>query len=853
MQQGLGAWWAKPVDTLFAILVTGTSGISDAEAARRLEALGPNRIKRRDSLAPGKLLLRQYESPLVLILVFAAIVSLVVQEYTEAAIILAIVAGSTLLSFSQEYRASVAVQALQDRLALTVTVMRGGVTRVIPADQVVPGDIVLLAAGNLVPADGVVIEARDFLVSQAALTGESFPVEKHSGPTPETASLPERTNVVFLGTSVRSGMARMLVLQTGRDTAFGQIAGKITAADPETDFERGIRRFGTLLTRVMIVIVTLVLSANLMLHRPVIDSLLFSVALAVGLTPELLPAIVSVTMSVGARRMARGGVIVRRTAAIENLGTVDVLCTDKTGTLTTGEVVLHAVIDASGAASDPLFRLALINAQLETGIENPLDAAIVTAAKARGATLSGVTKIDEIPYDFQRKRLTIVVDEGAGGGHLVVTKGAFAEVLTCCSKLATPAGDVDLDQNARDRVTALFAQQGIDGIRALGLATRQMPAKPHYDIADEAGMTLQGLLLFLDPLKPGIKEALAGLSAIGITVKIISGDNRHVAEHVARAVGLAPQIMTGTELNQTRDEALFHLAEAKNIFAEVDPQQKERIVRALQARGHTVAYMGDGINDAPALRLADVGVSVDQAVDAARESADIVLLERDLDVLRQGIVDGRRTFANTLKYISITTSANFGNMISMAIGTLFLPYLPLLASQILLNNFLSDIPSLAIAGDDVDAEMVDRAPHWDIASIRSYMIVFGLISTVFDLVMFALLITVFHAGEGLFQSTWFVVSLLTELAVVLVLRTRRPAWRSRPGRMLTLATAAVATLAIALPYVPPVATLVGLVPLPWHLLLAGLGVVTLYIAATEAAKAIFYAHTAQNRAMLIRG
>lgn len=835
------AWWAQRAEDLFAALGSGQDGLPEEEADRRLARVGPNRLSRHEGTGAGGLLLRQYESPLVLILIFAAAVSLVVREWTEAAIILAIVAGSTLLSFSQEYRASVAVRDLQKRLALTVKAWRGGQVRVIPADQVVPGDVVLLSAGDLIPADGVVIEARDFLVSQAALTGESFPVEKRPDPTPEAAALPDRTNAAFLGTSVRSGTARMLVIETGPATAFGAIARRMAARDPETDFERGIRRFGILLTRVMMIIVTLVLSVNLVLERPLIDSLLFSVALAVGLTPELLPAIVSVTMSAGARRMAKAGVIVRRTAAIENLGTVDVLCTDKTGTLTSGGVELSGTTDPAGAASDEVFRLALVNAHFETGIENPLDAAIVAAAQTRGVPLPGQEKIDEIPYDFLRKRLTIVVDVPGEDAHLVVTKGAFDTVLGCCDTVATPGGPRPLDPATRGQLDARVAAWGTEGIRVLGLATRHLPPKPRYDVADETGMTFAGFLLFTDPLKPGIDKALGALAGIGIALKIVSGDNRHVAEHVGRAVGLEPVILTGADLTRTADEALGHLAETCNIFAEVDPQQKERIVRALQGRGHSVAYMGDGINDAPALRLADVGVSVDQAVDVARESADIVLLERDLGVLHQGIVDGRRTFANTLKYISITTSANFGNMISMAIGTLFLPFLPLLASQILLNNFLSDFPSLAIASDRVDPEAVERAPRWDVADIRTYMIVFGLISTVFDLATFGLLLLVFHAGEDLFQSTWFVISLLTELAVVLVLRTRRPCWQSRPGRLLWLSTVAVGALAMALPYLGAASGWIGLVPLPWHLLAAGLGIVATYIATTELAKHAFYA------------
>jgi Mg2+-importing ATPase len=635
-------------------------------------------------------------------------------------------------------------------------------------------------------------------------------------------------------------MARMLVVRAGRATEYGAIAERMAGRDPETDFERGLRRFGALLMRIMMVIVTLVLTANLLLDRPVIDSLLFAVALAVGLTPELLPAIVSVTMAAGARQMAKEGVLVRRSAAIENLGTADILCTDKTGTLTSGQMALAAATDPAGQESDQVFRLALVNAQFETGIENPLDQAIVAAAATRGTVLPDRPKVDEIPYDFRRKRLTIVVDLPDEEAHLVVTKGAFDTVLDCCDTVDTSDGPIPVDDAIRARLAALVAEKGAEGVRVLGLATRRLPPKPRYDIADETGMTFTGFLMFIDPLKPGIDRTLVALADLGIAVKIITGDNRHVAEHVARAVGLAPAVITGAELVAIRDEALWHLAEQCNVFAEADPQQKERIVRALQTRGHSVAYLGDGINDAPALRQADVGISVEDAVDVARESADIVLLAPDLDILRRGVVDGRRTFANTLKYIQITTSANFGNMISMAAGTLFLPFLPLTAAQILLNNFLSDIPSLAVASDRVDPESVTQAPRWNIGMIRSYMVVFGLISTVFDLMTFVILIRLFHASVEEFQSTWFVVSLLTELAVVMVLRTRRPFWSSRPAPVLLVATISVACLGVALPSLPFVAEAFGLSALPQPVLVAGGAIVVLYLLTTEAAKRVFY-------------
>jgi len=838
------AYWAQEPASLFEALQTTASGLGEDDAGRRLATHGPNRIALKDGPSGWRLLLRQYESPLVLILVFGACVSLLLRQWVDAVIVLAIVFGSTLLGFVQEYRASDAIRKLRETLALKVTALRDGRTQIIDARDVVPGDIILLSAGNMVPADGVILDARDLLVTQSALTGESFPVEKTPKKTPENATLQERTNAVFLGTSVRSGTAKVLVVSTGRATELGCIAGKLAGTIVDTDFARGIRKFGYLLTRIMTVIVTFVFTVNLLFDRPLIDSLLFAVALAVGLTPELLPAIVSVTLSAGARRMAQRGVIVRRLEAIENLGCIDVLCTDKTGTLTKGVVELTAAVDIEGVSSDRVIRYAAINSRLETGISNPLDVAIVTAADHCGLTTAGVVKIDEIPYDFARKRLTIVIaEQETAATHLMITKGSFDTVLECCEWIAVSSSEAKpLDDSGREKLCKFYQDKGAEGCRVLGLATKRIPAKARCERADETDMVFEGFLLFFDPLKEGIEATIRDFGRLGISIKVITGDNRYVAAHVAEAVGLNPaQMLTGAELRETRQDALWHLAEQTNVFAEVDPQQKEWIVRALQHRGHAVAFLGDGINDVPALHAADAGISVDQAVDVARETADIVLLQKDLGVLKDGITDGRRTFANTLKYVSITTSANFGNMISMALASLFMPFLPLLAKQILLNNFLSDIPSIAISTDNVDPGRIDTAQHWDIRNIQAFMVVFGLISSLFDFLTFAVLLGFFQTGEPLFQTAWFVVSLLTELAVVLVLRTHLPCWKSYPSRLLLISTGVVAAVAILLPYLGALSRAFNFVPLPLPVLICGLAIVALYISATEAAKPWFYA------------
>lgn len=835
-------YWSRDACSLAADLGSGPTGLSDAQAAERLRAVGPNSIEDVRRLGALRLAIRQFESPLVLILIFGAAVSLILRDWVEASIILAIVLGSTLLGFLQEYRASAAIEKLKRQLALTCRVLRNGVERTVPTTAVVPGDVVLLSAGNLVPADGVVLESRDFLVSEASLTGESYPVEKQPGTVPPEAPLSARSNSVFLGASVRSGTAKVLVIETGRRTVFGTIAGRLRARPPETEFARGVRRFGYLLIRVMIVIVLFVLTVNQLLGRPAIDSLLFAVALAVGLSPELLPAIISVTLAAGARAMAQRGVIVRRLEAIENLGSMNVLCTDKTCTLTQGDIVLEDALDPTGRPSSRVKQLAFLNAAFETGIDNPLDAALVTLGERAALTTRGYAKIDEIPYDFLRKRLTIVAaDLAIPSQHLIVTKGAFSNVLDVCSSIERDGSVTPLTPEYRAELHSFYRAKGTAGYRVLAVATRQVPAKDRYGHNDECGMTFAGFLMFFDPPRPDAQQTIRDLTRMGIGIKIISGDNRYVTAHVAEAVGLDPKSMiTGEELAALRDEALWHRAPRTTLFVEVDPQQKERIVRALQRTGHAVGYLGDGINDAPALHAADVGISVDQAVDVARESADIVLLRHDLGVLRRGVEDGRRTFANTLKYICITTSANFGNMVSMALVVPLLPFLPLAAKQILLNNFLSDLPSAAISTDNVDGELVMRPQRWQISDVQRFMVVFGLISSAFDLVTFAVLILILHADQMAFQTTWFVISLLTELAVVLVLRTHRPAFRSRPGRLLLWTTLVVMVFALAVPFLGPFASAFDFAPLSLPYLLVVFWIVIGYVVATEGAKAWFY-------------
>jgi Mg2+-importing ATPase len=835
-------WSQRPAD-LLASLRSKAEGLSIEEADRRLSQSGPNVLEARKRATALGVFVNQFKSPIILILLFATGVSAVLKDWVDALIILVIVLGSALLSFFQEYSASTAAEKLRAQVTVRATVLRDGQARQVPAEEVVPGDVVQLSAGNLVPADGVLLEARDFFVNQAVLTGETFPVEKCPGVVAAGASLTQRTNCVFMGTNVRSGSAHALVVQTGAATAFGHIAKKLTLRPPETEFERGIRRLGYLLTEVMFVLVLAVFAANVFFKKPVLDSLLFSIALAVGLTPQLLPAIINVNLSKGSQTMAKGGVIVRRLASIENFGSMDVLCTDKTGTLTEGVVQLDSARDASGQPADEVFRLAYLNAHFQTGLSNPLDEAILAHGQP---DIGGVEKVDEVPYDFVRKRLSVVVNrdgKGQGTSPLLITKGALDNVLAVCSQVQDGAASAPLDDARRSEIQQRFATWSEQGYRALGVAVGKgvEQARP-YTRDDEREMTFAGFLLFFDPPKPGVAETIADLEELGVKLKIITGDNRLVALHTAQAVGLeVAGVLTGSEVDNLRDEALWQAVEHTNLFAEVDPNEKERIILAVQKRGHVVGYMGDGINDAPALHAADVGISVDTAVDVAKEAADFVLLKQDLAVLHEGIVQGRKTFANTLKYVFMATSANFGNMFSMAGASLFLPFLPMLPKQILLINFLTDLPEMTIANDNVDDVFVRQPHRWDVGFIRRFMLVFGPLSSAFDFLTFGLLFWVLGAGQELFHTGWFVESVLSAALVVFALRTRLPLVRSRPGRALLAVTGAMILVTVLLPSTPLAAPL-GFKPLQPLYLLAIAAIVAMYVASAEVVKRWFYRH-----------
>ena len=783
------------------------------------------------------LFLNQFKSPIVLILVFATLISAFLKDWADAIIILLIVLGSALISFFQEYNANNTVEKLRAQVSLKTNVLRDGKAVSIPTEAIVPGDVVLLSAGSLIPADGLVIDACDFFVNQAVLTGETFPVEKMPGILPENAGLAERTNVVFMGTNVRSGSAQALIVQTGLQTAFGQIADRLTLRPPETEFERGIRKLGYLLTEVMFILVLGIFFFNVLLHKPVLDSLLFSIALAVGLTPQLLPAIININLSKGSQEMAKHGVIVRRLESIENFGSMDILCTDKTGTLTQGVVQLDGALDVNGEPSERISLYAYLNAHMQTGLPNPLDEAIVSKG-AQGA--EAYTKADEIPYDFIRKRMTVVVS-GNDAALTMITKGALENVLAVCARIQLGDGEQALDADQQAKIQEKYAAWSAQGYRVLGVAVKSVTGEAHpFSVAGETDMDFAGFLLFFDPPKEGVQDTIQALEKLGVRLKVITGDNKLVARHTGQVVGLGDaKVLTGAELDDLRDEALWHAVEDTTVFAGVDPNQKERIILALKKRGHVVGYMGDGINDAPSLHSADVGISVANAVDVAKEAADLVLMEQDLDVLRQGIVQGRKTFANTQKYIFMATSANFGNMFSMAGASLFLPYLPMLPKQILLINFLTDLPEMAIASDRVDDEFVVRPRRMDIGFIRRFMLVFGPLSTLFDFATFAVLLWLMKADEQTFQTGWFIESILSAGVVIYAVRTRLPFMRSRPSRTMLGMTLLVMAITLALPYTP-LAKLLGFTPLSFPVLIVILGIVALYFLSAELTKRWFY-------------
>jgi Mg2+-importing ATPase len=778
-------------------------GLTSEEAARRLIDAGPNEPVAVRHLSIVSQILRLFANPLVLILLAASLISAALGQRADAAIISTIVLTSVLINFWQTFRSERAAEALRLSVTPTATVLRDGRWQEIPVRQVAPGDCVRLSAGDLVPADARLVDSRDLAVQQSMLTGESLPVDKHApapGETPATTG-PAAPHLVFLGTSVVSGTGTAIVTATGGHTEFGDIAVRLGARPPETEFERGLRHFSLLILRTTVALVLFILLVGLAVRHDPFQSLLFAVALGVGLTPEFLPMIASITLTQGALRMAREGVIVKQLPAIQNFGSIDVFCSDKTGTLTTGAMQVDRVMDPRGADADRPFTLAYVNSVLETGIRSPLDAAIL---RYRTIDTAGYRKIDEIPFDFERRRLSVVVESPERPGQaLLIVKGAPESVLAISVACESDGKVVPLDQEHRRASEVVHERMSADGLRLIAVAYRWFDPKATFSREDESDLVLAGFLAFADPVLPDVAGVLAQLKDDGVTVKILTGDNEIVARHLCGGLGLdATQVTTGEAIARLDDAALGHVAEQTSIFARVSPSQKNRIILALKHRGHVVGFMGDGINDAPSLHTADVGISVVSATDVARAAAAVILGKPSLQVLHRGILEGRRASANMMKYLLMGTSSNFGNMFSMAAASVFLPFLPMLPTQILLNNFLYDLAQVTIPSDRVDREYLSRPQRWNLTIVRDFMLFIGPVSSAFDFLTFYVLLHFFHAGEALFHTGWFVESLATQTLVLFVIRTAGNPLRSRPSRSLAATTIAIVVIGALLPATP---------------------------------------------------
>lgn len=827
-------WNLSPKDCLDRLEATPL-GLSQSEAEERISKYGANRLtKKKDSGSIG-LFFSQFKSPIILLLFFAAGLSIVVRDSTDAMIILGIVLISGVLGFWQELGAKNAVAKLIAMVQVRVSVFRDNSLKDVSLEDVVPGDILRLSAGDVIPADCLLLESKDLFVNEATLTGETYPAEKNTETVSKDSALSKRTNSLWMGTHVVSGEAKALVVKTGKDTEFGKISERLKLRPLENEFEAGVRKFGFFLLHITLLLVIAIFVVNVLLSRSVLDSFLFSLALAVGLTPQLLPAIISINLSHGAKRMAEKKVIVKRLTAIENFGNMNIICSDKTGTLTEGTVRMESAMDIFGNKNENVALHAFINASFETGFINAIDESI---RKDLGFDISEYKKEDEIPYDFIRKCLSIVVTHN--GESKMITKGALTNVLSFCNFAQSDSQNkVDID-SVRDQILKKYEELSAKGYRILGLSVKDLGTTSRISKLEEQNMTFLGLLSFYDPPKPNVNRTISELNQLGVSLKVITGDNRFVAASLCSQIGLKQhRTLCGPELNSISDEALIQMVGDVDVFAEIEPNSKERIIIALKKAGNVVGYIGDGINDVSALHSADVGISVETAVDVAKNAADIVLLEKDLEVLVDGVQEGRVTFANTLKYVFMATSANFGNMFSMAGVSLFLPFLPLLPKQILLTNFLTDFPEMTIATDRVDPEMISAPKRWDIVAIRKFMIVFGLVSSFFDYLTFAILQWVLQVSHEQFRTGWFIESVVSASLIVLVIRTRNPFYKSRPSKPLLFGTLSVIAVTLAIPYTS-VAEIFGLVPLPLEFMSLLFGIILLYISAAEIAKRRFY-------------
>lgn len=820
---------------------SSNAGLPSIEAAKRLAHYGRNELESKDEQNLLATFLKMFSNPLVLILLASAIFSYFLGEVHGAVIIIVLVSLSAILQFFHEHQSNRAAAALRKQVAVHATVLRDGKFTEIVLPEVVPGDIIHLSAGDIIPGDARLITTNNLYVNQASVTGESFPVSKKAATEEETAvQLTDMKYAVFMGCSVTSGIGTAVVTSTGRNTEIGNIAHALTKKPPETEFQHGIREFSLMLTKIIVSLVLLIFLVNALLKHNFFESFLFALAVSVGLTPELLPVIMTVTLAKGALTMSKKGVIVKRLESIQNFGSMDILCSDKTGTLTEGEFKLVESTTVEGTEDSHVLLYAWLNSTLQGSMKNPLDMTIAALPAPETAAL--YQKKEEIPFDFVRRMMSIIVEKDDVSGSLMITKGAPESILKISTRYVTKNGPVDLTGAALADVTGKFQDFSAQGYRVIAVACKDFPAtKTSFEPADEQDVTLLGYLAFFDPPKASVRETVMGLKTLGVTLKILTGDNELVTKKVCADIGIASEpILTGNDIDTMPDEALSRKIDETPIFARLSPAQKNRIMDLLKRKGHVVGYIGDGINDAPSLHVADVGISVNNAVDVAKESASIILLEKDLDALRAGVVEGRRTFANTLKYIMMGTSSNFGNMFSMSIASVLVPFLPMAPVQILLNNLLYDFSQITIPSDNVDEEAVSRPRRWDIKFIRHFMLIFGPVSSLFDILTFALLLFFFRADEASFQTGWFIESLATQVLVVHIIRSRYNILKSRASGWLTLSTVGVALAGFFIPYTP-LGVFFGFTPLPLSFIAAICGLVICYLILVDFVKRWFFA------------
>lgn len=828
------SYWQLSEKVLLKELTTDKqTGLSQYEAKKRLKIYGANVLVGRIKASAWRLLLAQVNSPLIYMLLFAACLSLLLYDKTDAMIIFGIITVSASLSFFQERGAIKTMDKLLQIVRINVDVIRQNEKLEIPIEQVVPGDIILLKAGDCIPADCYVLEAQDLFVDEATLTGESFCAEKKPGVLPEESPISKRTNILFMGTHVVSGMAKAVCVVTGKESEFGKISERLSFRPPETDFERGVSRFGYLLGEVTLILLIIIFACNVFLGRSVVESLLFSLALSVGLTPQLLPAIISVNLAQGAKWMAQKRVIVKRLASIENFGSMNILCADKTGTLTTNDITLDKAIGTMLENSEKVSLYASLNAAFQSGYNNAIDQAILKESRI---DIANWKKLAECPYDFVRKKLSVLVQ--LKDTALLITKGAFSPIKESCTYAETEDGKIVPIASMSHQLSKSYEDFCNQGYRVIAIAYKNAKGMSLLSPADEKEMIFLGFLLFWNPPKENIAETIHTLEKLGIDFKVITGDSKLVALNMAKFLDISNDlVLTGTDIRHMSDEALLYKAHRTTIFAEVEPNQKERIILALKRAGNVVGFLGDGINDVTALHSADVSISVDKAQDAAKDVADIVLLDKDLSVLKDGVMAGRLTFANTLKYIFMSTSANFGNMFSMAGASLFLNFLPLLPKQVLLTNLLTDLPEMTIATDSVDAEMIEKPLRWNVQFIRKFMMIFGLISSIFDYATFCALLWL-QATVAEFRTGWFIESVISATLIVLVVRTFRPFFKSMPSRYLLCSVLLIISFCLLLPFTS-LAQSLGFTALPGAFYAMLSLIVALYILSVEVAKRLF--------------